>query len=206
MCLEIVLQVNNQIIFPGRLLNRSPHRSARAVHFQQSVRLHIDEKIMGQKIVTARVPDTPSPNSNLNGVGAGTPRLFDVQRDSRKEQVLLVRRTCGSKLDLTICLVVLLVLLVSVFILLLSTDNVVSRRIDERFMFRNNPQLLGCRRCRPDSSTSADRSTYHYCCETDQVPTSVDKVYAYSLAKRLCRYRGYIDGRFAFLVTYLLDI
>ena len=122
---------------------------------------------MGQKVVTAVAPESPL---GLNNAEAGGPPL---DHRPRRQSVQVQFR--GSKLDLAICLVVLLVVLVFVFIILLSTDNVVSRRIDERFMLRNNPQLVACRPCRPGSAVSADRPTY--CCETDySVPPSLEKV------------------------------
>lgn len=140
--------------------------------------LRIEEQ-MGQRVVTAVDPESPSPDTNLNNVEAGDTRPHNRPHS----HVQLVQRR-GSKLDLAIGLVVLLVLLVFVFIILLSTENVVSRRIDERFMLRNTPQLVDCRPCRPGSDVSADRHTY--CCETDyNVPPSIDKIVAAKVDEEL---------------------
>jgi len=124
------------------------------------------------KVMSAPVPDSPIPP---NDVDAGrTPlqaHLVAAEKPKHDVQYVAVERRRWI-IDLAlICLIFLLVLLVFTFILLLGTDNAVSRRIDQR---RDNPPpVVGCRPC---DTESHDKPSSR-CCEVDaKIPTSIDKV------------------------------
>jgi len=118
---------------------------------------------------TAAVPDTPPVGNTIN------PFVIEDGMPRRRKPQKSISQNPWLRLVFLVVLFVTLLLFVSLLILL-STDNIISRLIEQEFSRRQHQQLVDCSPCPPGSTTSADI----ICCESDEdISATIRKVLSY---------------------------
>lgn len=135
---------------------------------EQYQRLKLRVAEMGQRLCSQNaVPDTPTTDDHVTVVGLSHLRQQRQQQQSPRQNYFK-----------PVLVVVSLISVLLFFGFLLSTDNTVTRLIDDSFRRQWHQQVVNCRPCRrPDTAAT---STDTVCCDFDiDLPAFVQKVLYY---------------------------